>query len=168
MAAKKKYAASVDYEKKLDSVMNRLNVTKYDYDYGRKICFVEFLYKGKAYRWEHSIERAQELGINIHYGSDAFAIVVLSLEKIAWMIENGVFDLENGTVPGLKQLPPPNKIPDCFKLMGFVEIPTTEQLKDRYHALAKSLHPDTGGTQEAFMQMQSAYEDCNRYFEKAV
>ena len=97
----KKYQSGEVYERKLKNVMRRMDVTDFDYDYGRRTCYVQFMYKGRAYRFELSVDQARENGQGISYGSDAFAIVVLDLESIARMIEHGTFDLESGEVRGV-------------------------------------------------------------------
>ena len=54
MAPTKRYNTEV-YEKKLGTVMARLGIDKYDYDYTRRAAWVTFTYKGQEYRFEHSI-----------------------------------------------------------------------------------------------------------------
>ena len=63
--AKKQYTATTDYEKKLKKVMQRFGVEEFDFDYSRKLAFVEFFYKGQAYRFEQSIENAKNHGVNL-------------------------------------------------------------------------------------------------------
>ena len=100
----KQYAEPAAYEAKLEKVMARLGVEQYDYDWSRFECWVSFTYKGQLYRFSHSVQNAQEHGVNIKYGSDVFAQVVLSLEDLARMVERGIYDL--GTwVAGMKYLP---------------------------------------------------------------
>lgn len=88
----KKYADPQSYEVKLERVMERLGAEKYDYDWSRRECWVEFWYKGQLYRFSHSVENAQKHGVDIQYGSDVFAQVVLSLEDLARMVERGIYD----------------------------------------------------------------------------
>ena len=85
----KKYQSAEKYEKKLEKVMSRIGATKYDYDWGRKSCYVQFLYKGKAYRFENSVEALQSRKIDIAYGSDALAILDLDDESIARLKQQG-------------------------------------------------------------------------------
>ncbi len=154
----KQYGDVSNYEAKLEKVMVRLGVEKFNYDWSRFGCWVEFYYKGQLYRFEHSIENAQNHGVNIKYGSDAFAQLVLTLEDIARMTERGIYELQTW-VAGLKALPKSTEIPDCLKLLGFTEIPNKEELKKRYRDLVKIVHPDKGGNAEYFTQIQSAYEN---------
>jgi hypothetical protein len=81
LAAIKKYAPAQEYEKKLDRVMERLDIKEYNYDFSRHLAWVEFKYKGSLYRFDHSVEKAQERGIKLNYGSDAFAQTTLNCFK---------------------------------------------------------------------------------------
>lgn len=163
----KQYAEPATYEAKLEKVMARLGVESYNYDWSRFSCWVEFQYKGQYYRFEHSVENAQAHGNNIKYGSDVFAQVVLTLEDIARMTERGIYELQTW-IAGLKALPKPKEIDDCFRLFGFTEIPTIEQLQERYRALVKVAHPDAGGTSEYFMQIQEAKKQAEEILLNSV
>jgi hypothetical protein len=106
----KQYAAGELYEKKLTKVMERLGVITFNYNWDRFGCFIEFRYKNDLYRFDHTIEKARARGIDIKYGSDVFAQVVLALEDLARMVERGIYDLSTW-VSGMKYLPPPtNKV----------------------------------------------------------
>jgi hypothetical protein len=126
---------------------------------------VELFYKGQQYRFEHSIENAKKHGQEVRYGSDVFAQVVLSLEDIARMTERGIYELQTW-IAGMKALPPPKNIPECFKLLGFSDIPDADSLKDRWKQLAKTSHPDTGGNAEYFNQVKQAYDKAFEFLEQ--
>ena len=158
----KQYADPTSYEAKLDKVMSRLGVEKYDYNWDRKMCWVEFWINGQLYRFEHSIDNAAKHGITVRYGSDAFAQVVLTLEDIARMTERGIYELQTW-VAGIKALPQPQDIPDCFRVLGFSELPHVDELKKRYKQIVKTAHPDTGGDSDYFQQVQIAYRSANDY-----
>ena len=79
----KQYGAAENYESKLERVMERLGVKEFNYNFDRFGAWVEFRYKGNLSRFDHSIEKAKARGLNLGYGSDAFAQIVLSLEDIA-------------------------------------------------------------------------------------
>lgn len=157
----KQYADAGTYEAKLEKVMQRLGAEKFDYNWDRFSCWVEFWYEGQLYRFEHSIDNARLHGNDVKYGSDVFAQVVLTLEDIARMTERGIYQLQTW-VAGLKALPKPKEIPDCFKTLGFTEIPNGEMLKERYRQIAKTAHPDLGGSQEYFITIKAAYEQAER------
>ena len=153
----KQYADAGAYEAKLEKVMQRFGADRYDYNWDRFSCWVEFWYKGQLYRFEHSIENAKAHGSTVKYGSDVFAQVVLTLEDIARMTERGIYELQTW-VAGLKALPRSADIPDCFKTLGFSKIPEKAELKTRYHQILKSAHPDTGGNDEYCTAVVSAYK----------
>ena len=155
----KQYAEASTYEAKLEKVMQRFGADKYDYNWDRFSCWVEFCYKCQLYRFEHSIENAKQHGSDVRYGSDVFAQVVLSLEDIARMTERGIYELQTW-VAGLKALPKPKDSPDCFKILGFSDIPSLEDVKTRYRQVVKTAHPDAGGTEEYFLTIQNAYSQA--------
>lgn len=155
MGSCKQYAEPATYEDKLEKVMTRMNVEEFNYDWSRFECWVEFYYKGQLYRFEHSVENAKAHGSNIKYGSDVFAQVVLALEDIARITERGIYELQTW-ISGLKALPKPKEIDECFILLGFTEIPTPKELRDRYNSLVKVAHPDVGGSAEYFKRVHEA------------
>jgi len=167
MARSKEYASADFYEKKLAKVMERFGVTEYDYNFDRKETWVQFRYKSQLYRFEHSVERARESGKDISYGSDAFAMVVLALQDLVRMIEYGIYDLSTW-IAGMRYLPPPVELPQCFRLLGFSEMPgSASEVKQRYRSLAKKFHPDArGGVEgEDFSIIQDAAAAAVAYFE---
>ena len=156
----KQYAGPETYEAKLEKVMGRLGVERYDYDWSRFECWVEFWYKGQLYRFTHSVENAKTHGVNIRYGSDVFAQVVLSLEDLARMVERGIYDLSTW-VAGMKCLPSSLPLEPCFAGLGFIERPTSaEDVKAQYKRMAKSMHPDAGGDEAAFIALGENYRRC--------
>lgn len=161
----KQYADAGTYEAKLEKVMQRFGADKYDYNWDRFSCWVEFWYKGQLYRFEHSIENAKQHGSDVRYGSDVFAQVVLTLEDIARMTERGIYELQTW-VAGLKALPKPKDIPECFKILGFAEIPDATELKSRYRTIVKTAHPDAGGEENYFIAVQTAYDEAEKYLMK--
>lgn len=161
----KQYAEPAAYEAKLEKVMTRLGVEKYDYDWSRFKCWVEFFYKGQPYRFEHSVENAQAHGVNIRYGSDVFAQVVLSLEDLARMVERGIYDLSTW-VAGMKCLPAAADIPPCLKALQFEELPTEAELQKRFRQLSKVAHPDSGGSEAQFIALKTAYDEARKLIQE--
>lgn len=162
----KQYAEPATYEAKLEKVMARLGVDQYDYDWSRFECWVSFVYKGQPYRFSHSVENAKAHGVNIRYGSDVFAQVVLSLEDLARMVERGIYDLSTW-VAGMKYLPAAPKMEPCFAAMGFSERPTdAEAVKAQYKRMAKVMHPDAGGDAAAFAVLGENYRRCLELLEQ--
>ncbi|BAE83991.1 hypothetical protein [Desulfitobacterium hafniense] len=165
MGAKKQYGAADNYEQKLSRVMERLEIKDYNYNFDRFGCWVEFRYKGELYRFDHSIEKARTRGVEIRYGSDAFAQVVLALEDLARMVERGIYELSTW-VAGMKYLPPPVEVPTFFRFMGFEQIPSgAVEVKERYRQLAKTMHPDAGGNDEDFKKLVAAEKAAEKFFE---
>lgn len=163
--ASKQYAEPAAYEAKLEKVMARLGVEKYDYDWSRRNCWVEFYYKGQPYRFEHSVDNAKAHGINILYGSDVFAQVVLSLEDLARMVERGIYDLSTW-VAGMKCLPQGKPVEPCFAFLQFAQHTSKEELQKRYRELCKVYHPDAGGSEEQFVALKEAYDECTKIIEE--
>lgn len=168
MAGSKKLYADVDhYERKLHRVMERLGAELVGWNCDRYGCWVQFRYKGELYQFDHSVQKAQARGINLHYGSDCFAQVVLALEDLARIVERGIYDLSTW-VSGLKALPPVVEVPSFFRVLGFTEIPAdVEEVKARYRSLAKQLHPDAGGSAEDFQALKRAAEQAIQWFSRA-
>jgi len=164
--AKKQYGSPDQYEGKLSRVMERLGVDSYNYNWDRHGCWVEFRYKGDLYRFEHSIAKAKSRGVDLVYGSDAFAQVVLALEDLARMVERGIYELSTW-VAGMKFLPPAVEVPSFLKYMGFTDIPAgAAEVKERYRTLSKQMHPDGGGDPEDFKRLKEASEKALQYFGK--
>jgi hypothetical protein len=158
--AGKQYSDASAYERKLEKVMNRFGVEDYNYNFDRFSAWVEFRYKGQLYRFEHSKDKATAHGINLIYGSDCFAQIVLSLEDLARMSERGIYELQTW-LEGMRFLPPPSSIPECFRLLGFTEIPgSVDAVNSRFKELAKVYHADKGGSSNEFVTLQAATEQA--------
>lgn len=143
--------------------MGRLGVKKYNWNFDRFEGWIEFEYKGQLYRFDHSVARAQARKIKINYGSDCFAQLVFSLEDLARMVERGIYDLQVW-VAGMKFLPAPAALPECFRALGFDRVPADpEEIRAKYKVMAKSAHPDAGGSAEQFHQLQAALEQALQY-----
>lgn len=167
MAATKKYADSVFYEKKLKNVMTRHGIEddKYDWDFNRQGSWVTFWYKGQFYRFDHSVQKAKEHGCNLTYGSDTFAQIVLALEDLARLVERGIYDLQTW-VEGMKALPEETSVPSFFKQLGFTKMPASkEEVERKYRMLTKACHPDTGGSNEDFYKLTQAKNQALKYFD---
>lgn len=168
MAVHKQYGSLDIYERKLANVMTRLGTESYDWDCNRTECWVEFVYKGQPYRFEHSISKAKEHNISLPYGSDAFAQLVLALEDLARIVERGIYDLASW-VSGMKALPATVVIPQCFQILGFDRMPTSlEEAQKAYRKKVKLVHPDAGGNAADFAAVQQAFQAAQQYLnEKA-
>ena len=165
---KKQYAGADYYERKLEKVMAKLEAEEYNFNWDRWSCWVEFRYKGHLYRFDHSVEKAKSRGVELRYGSDAFAQVVLALEDLARMIDRGIYDLSTW-VAGMKYLPPPIEVPQHFFALGFEQIPSgADEVKTRYRNLARKYHPDMGGDEQQFKALNRAAEICMQHFGRSL
>lgn len=167
MAAKKYYGASSEYENKLKRVMDRLGVTEYRYDWNRQETYVEFQYKGQWYHFDNNFSKAEQAyektRKHIVYVSDLFAQIVLALEDLARLSEQGLYELSYW-IEGMKMLPQAPNIPACFGALGFDHVPDSEEeLKQRFRQLAKVSHPDGGGSAEQFQVLKRNYLECQNY-----
>lgn len=69
-----------------------------------------------------------------------------------------------------KEYIPPKKeekdtLPECFKTLGFTKKPASvDELKTRYKKLAKIYHPDMGGTEEEFQNIEKAYKEALLFY----
>ncbi|WP_368234804.1 J domain-containing protein [Anaerotruncus rubiinfantis] len=162
----KQYAEPATYEAKLEKVMARLGIDEYDYDWSRFECWVSFTYKGQPYRFSHSVANAKAHGVDIKYGSDVFAQVVLSLEDLARMVERGIYDLSTWAA-GMKYLPAAADIPVCFRVLQFDTVPdSAQEIEKQFKRLVKTAHPDAGGTEQQFRVLQDARERAIKYLEE--
>lgn len=162
MPATKQYGPAPIYEKKLARVMERFGVPmgKFNFNWDRHSAWVEFFYKGQLYRFEHSVLKAATRNQNLEYGSDCFAQLVMALEDLARMVERGIYDLQTWIV-GLRALPEAKGIPECFKALGFTEVPSDiETVKARFKQLAKVVHPDAGGNPGEFERVKAAADQA--------
>ena len=147
------------YKKKLKTVMEKFGIEKYDYDWGQKGAYVEFIYKGVARRFAQTIENMQAEGIRIYYGSDVFATIVLSLEDLYRMDKRGIYHIDD-SMKGIPMLPAATRLPECFITLGFDGYPDMVVLKERWRTLSKAAHPDSGGNDEYFNKIRHAYEQA--------
>ena len=170
MTQKKKYSSTgEDMERKLARVMDRLGVTKYDYDWtqrrGGAECYVEMIYHGTAYRFENSAAKSAANGRGLIYASDLFASVVYALEGLARAVEQNIFTLDM-LLKGVPSLPAGKPLEPCFLRLGFTERPASiDVVKAKYKTLAKVYHPDAGGDPAEFRSLTEAYNTCLKLLE---
>lgn len=163
MASKKKYTGSFpDYEKKLQTVMSRIGIEKYSYNWSRRECFVEFVCNGRLFKFQHSLDSDYARKENITYVSDLFAQVVLTLEDLARASERGLYDFSE-IISGLPSLPENvAHLEPCFIAMGFSRRPESEEeVKQYFHRQAIIVHPDgKNGDRDAWEMLQKNYQAC--------
>jgi len=54
----------------------------------------------------------------------------------------------------------------ALEILEFPVLSTKEELKAKYHFLAKSVHPDCGGDEKKMAQINEAYEILKTYMEE--
>lgn len=165
----KRYGDATYYERKLQTVSQRLKVDKgsLSFDWGRSGAHVTFRFKGQDYRFEHTLEKAAKLGRPLYYGSDCFALIVLTMESLARMAENGFTEDLRPWIEGFKALPA-GSLPDFFVKLGLDHLPSSEELTQRWRSLVRKVHPDAGGSPELFHEVQVAYAQAQQYISGAV
>lgn len=167
MAGKKLYSGGFEeYEKKLRTVMEKIGVEKFNYDWNRQSCFVELICRGRAFRFEKSLEDAARRRERITCVSDLFAQIVLMLEDLARASSRGLFDFAE-IVSGLPSLPEGTAgLEPCFISLGFSRRPeSADEVRSRYRQLAKVMHPDAGGDAGAFQLLSENYWKCMELME---
>lgn len=82
------------YEKKLKSVMKRLKIEDFNFNWNRNSCYIEFQYQENSYRMEHSVQIAREKGIILGNGLYCLKELVQSLEDLCRIIDRGTYKLE--------------------------------------------------------------------------
>lgn len=162
--AKQYSSSTADFERKLKRVMERLGVSKYQYDWSSSktntTVFVEMLYNGHTYRFENSKIKSAQCGRKFDTVSDLFGSIVYSLEGLARAVEQDIFTLDM-LLTGVPSLPAAAPLDPCFIALGFTEKPRTlADLQVRYRDLAKTCHPDRGGSDEAFIALKENYNKC--------
>ncbi|MCL6562580.1 MAG: J domain-containing protein [Firmicutes bacterium] len=165
--AKRRYQGSLaTWEGKLRRVMQRLGVSTYDWNADRFGGWVRFQYNGQQYRFEQSIQNARAHGVDLVSGTDAFAQLVLALEDLARMVERGIYDLPTW-IAGMRMLPEPPPLPECFRILGFAEMPSSlDAVRQQYRRLAKVMHPDAGGDPAQFLRLTEAAQEAERWMDR--
>lgn len=159
-AAKEFSGSMVTYNRKLEKVMERLGAERYGWNHDRFGGWVEFRYKSQLYRFDYSLEKAKAQGYNLRRGTDAFAMLILGLEDLARLVERGLYDLQTW-IQGMKALPAPTQIPECFRALGFTEAPTSvDDVEARFRKLAATMHPDQGGNAADFQAVVAARQQA--------
>jgi hypothetical protein len=86
---------------------------------------------------------------------DNFRVCYLALEAIRLNEARGISDVVR---EAYLALPAPVKQRDPWEVLGLRSDAVPQVIEATYRALAKSRHPDAGGTAEAFREVQEAYE----------
>lgn len=68
----------------------------------------------------------------------------------------------------MKFLPEAKSIENCFFLLGFTDYPTIDELNAKYRKLAKVMHPDSGGNETKFVNLNKNYEQCRKLLQQKI
>lgn len=158
------------YEKKLATVMARLGIEKYNYDYTRRAGWVTFTYKGQNYRFEHSVENAAAHGQPLSYGSDAFCQIVLTLEDLARASNRGIYDLQTWVEGILRALPCHEPLQDCFSRLGFTDAApkTADEVQKAFRLAAKAVDQTASDSSENLRRLMDARDEAIRLVQQTV
>ncbi|MBM4020941.1 MAG: hypothetical protein FJ284_01620 [Planctomycetes bacterium] len=58
---------------------------------------------------------------------------------------------------------PAGQRPECLVVLGLIPPVTLDDVKQAYLVRAREAHPDRGGSQEAFVRLQQAFEDASDF-----
>ena len=92
-----------------------------------------------------------------HYPSNLRA-VYLTLEGIRMAYKRGLGDILTGTVSQMLKLGAGAVTRDPYEVLGVRPDAPMEVIEASYRALAKSAHPDAGGSDEAMSELNEAME----------
>ncbi|RWZ54451.1 hypothetical protein EQV77_14330 [Halobacillus fulvus] len=98
-------------EKKLIKVIKQLKIEDYHFNWDRSSCYIEFRYKGEAYRVDHSVEKAKEKGILLRNGLDCINDLTQTLEDLSQIIDRGTYPFEDW-IYGMKHDPTKEHTPE--------------------------------------------------------
>lgn len=78
----------------------------------------------------------------------------------------GVSELLKRTFTGFKELPEQSNAKPWWQVLGVQKNANVFQIKEAYRALAKIHHPDVGGNHALFQEINNAYQQALKSFEK--
>lgn len=88
-----------------------------------------------------------------------------SIESIRGLERWGGSEFLDGLFTGFQALPSPDDVINTAPQF-FADCTDEKQMKERYKRLVKELHPDTGGTQAEFQEMQRQYKNKEGLFDE--
>ena len=152
------------FDRKLERVMVRMQVDRWDYHFGRSDVEIEFWLGGERYLFTDSVERAHLRKRKIDNVKNLFAAIVLGLEDLARLSERGIYDFAT-LAAGFKALPEAPQVPSFLQFMGFQHVPgSLDEVRDRYKDLARQMHPDQAGNADDMIQLNDAFQQAEVFF----
>ncbi|MFB4165735.1 hypothetical protein ACE1TI_18515 [Alteribacillus sp. JSM 102045] len=137
-------------ERKLAKVMKRLKIENYNFNWDRVSCVVEFRYKEKSYKMEHSVQKAKQKGIILRNGLDCLNEMIETLDDLCEIIDRGTFKLETW-IAGMNQSPSEEEVPEY-----------EEEFHIRYKSLAKQNHSENDRNEFVPVASESSLRNFDR------
>lgn len=81
------------------------------------------------------------------------------IEALRGMERWGVSEFLERAFTGFKALPESTNSKKWFEVLGVPPTATSEQVKEAFRQKAKNVHPDTGGSDREFLELQLAYQE---------
>lgn len=92
--------------------------------------------------------------------------IALSIEAMRGLERWGVSDILDRTFTGFKALPEGPTPHSCWDVLNMPATKNADTVRRQYLDLAKTKHPDGGGTKEDFHQLQEAYKEAIKFCEQ--
>lgn len=121
---------------------------------------VYFTYKGKQVCL--CCDKYERIYENVH-------AIARTIEALRQIDRDGVSDFLDHTFTGFQALPEKSEIftKSVWEILGLSAQPTSVDIvHSAYKNMAKILHPDKGGSNEAFSELSQAYQQALQYFNK--
>jgi hypothetical protein len=92
--------------------------------------------------------------------------IAKTIEAMRAIERNGSSQLMEQAFSGFQALPERGSGTTWYDFMELPESATEEQIKSRYKQLAKTMHPDVGGSTSMFQMLQDVYQQALQKFNK--
>ncbi len=135
-------------ERRLKRVMRRLKIEEYNYNYDRISCYIEFEYQENLYRLEHSVQKANEIGLMmLENGLDCLIGLIESLEDLCQIIGRGTYKLETW-LSGMKSATSAEESPEF--LVHIKDKPFGKRALSEYNREEELVHTAPDSSLEVF------------------
>lgn len=102
---------------------------------------------------------------NYHRIWDNLHAIGRTIEALRQIDRDGVSDFLNRAFTGFKALPTETEVPkkSIWDILSMLPTKDTSVITRQYRIRAKQVHPDAGGSHEAFTELQAAYDRAIEY-----
>jgi hypothetical protein len=116
---------------------------------------------GAAVYWQRRHDQSHKVMAIDCYDrvADNLAAIAATLDAMRAIERHGGAVILERAFTGFEALPSPN---DWRHVLGFQDTPTLEQARQRYKDLAKSRHPDVGGSETSMKELNAAWASAQR------